>query len=437
MLSQASVRVTMHKLLVIQVAGFGHAFATEHGITEVAGLALRPLQTIFPAVTCPVQATLRTGLLPAQHGMVANGFFDPVLRRPWFWEQASSLVQGPRIWERFRARGGSVGMAFFQQSLGESVDQILSPAPIHTHGGGMIMGCYSQPPALATRWADAVGRPFKLRHYWGPLASVQGSEWITEAVCSWLAMLDTPDLCFVYLPGLDYDLQRWGPKHPKSVKALKIVCDEVSRLIRVAQANGYEVAAFGDYAITPVTKGAIFPNRALREAGLFSVRKVRHMAYPDFHTSQAFALVDHQVALVHCPDAAVLPHLKQTLAALDGVGQVLDREAQTQLGVAHARSGEVMLVAEPGAWFAYPWWDDPREAPDYAAHVDIHNKPGYDPCELFFGQTPFRTSLHPERIRGTHGLTGEDCKTAYLSTMPFECSTLIELIHALRGWLSA
>ena len=61
-----------------------------------------------------------------------------------------------------------------------------------------------------------------------------------------------------------------------------------------------------------------------------------------------------------------------------------------------------------------PWWTDPREAPDWATHIDIHNKPGYDPSELFFGGFfPPRTCQDHTRIKGTHGRA---CETAWAST---------------------
>ena len=426
----------MNKLLVIQVAGLGHGFAERHGMREIAGLPLRTMTPVFPALTCTAQATLRTGLPPTAHGMVANGFFDPLLRKPVFWEQSSALVDGARIWDGFRARGGTVGMAFFQQSLGENVDALLSPAPIHTHGGGMIMGCYGKPDTLHARFVALAGRPFRLSQYWGPLASVKASEWIANATAGWLREPDAPDLVFTYLPGLDYDLQRFGPDHPKSAKVLAVVRAELERLFAAARANGYEAVAFGDYAITPVTRGPVFPNRALREAGLFAVRKICNMAYPDFYQSQAFALADHQVAMVSCFDAAAAPRTADVLRALPGVARVLDKAGQAELGADHPRAGDLLLVAEPGTWFAYPWWTDPREAPDYAAHVDIHNKPGYDPCELFFGSTPFRTSLDATRIKGTHGLAALGCEAAWVSTHPFKADSLPGLAEEIRRWLA-
>ncbi len=427
----------MRRLLIIQVAGLGGAFAEQRGLREIGGCPVRPLEPVFPALTCPAQATFRTGLPPSGHGVIANGFFDPVLRKPLFWEQSSALVAGPRIWEGFRKRGGSAGLFFFQQSLGEDVDQWLSPAPIHMHGGGMIMGCHSRPADLGARLAKRAGGAFPLHRYWGPLASVKSSDWIARAVAGLLAEPDAPDLCFAYLPGLDYDLQRAGPDHPKVARALAAVQLELELLFAAARANGYEALAFGDYAITPVTRGAVFPNRALREAGLLAVREVRRMRYPDFHQSAAFALVDHQVAMVTCAGPAAAARAAAVLGALAGVAQVLDRSRQAALGADHPRAGELLLVAEPGAWFAYPWWTDPREAPDYARHVDIHNKPGYDPCELFFGRMPFGVSLDTALIRGTHGRVGPGCETALASTLPLRAGTLVELARELRDWLNA
>ena len=426
----------MKKLLVIQVAGLGHAFATRNGLKEVGGCAVRPLATVFPALTCTAQATLRTGLSPAEHGMVANGFFETALRKPLFWEQSARLVGGPRIWDGFRSRGGTVGLMFFQQCLGESADQWLSPAPVHTHGGGLIMGCHSRPSDLYGRLSKHAGRAFSLHRYWGPLASAASSDWIAEAAAGLLSEPDAPDVCFAYLPGLDYDLQRLGPDHPKAARALAAVRRELELLFAAARKNGYEAAAFGDYAITTVTRGAVFPNRALRAAGLFAVRTLRGRAYPDFYQSAAYALPDHQVALVTCFDRSALPRVAEALRALDGVAQVLDRERQAELGVGHPRAGDLLLVAQPGAWFAYPWWTERREAPDYAAHVDIHNKPGYDPCELFFGRTPFSVCQDTGKIRGTHGLAGAGCEAALFSSFPIRAGSLLDLARELQAWLT-
>ena len=111
----------------------------------------RPAEAAWPALTCTAQASFRTAARAGEHGIVANGLFFKDLTKVLFWEQSATLCEGPRIWEKFRARGGKVGMMFWQQSMGEEVDLIVTPAPIHKHSGGMIQSCYTQPAALEAR----------------------------------------------------------------------------------------------------------------------------------------------------------------------------------------------------------------------------------------------------------------------------------------------
>jgi predicted AlkP superfamily pyrophosphatase or phosphodiesterase len=331
-------------------------------------------------------------------------------------------------------------MMFWQQSLGENVDLVLSPKPIHKHEGGMLQDCYSQPHDLYARLTEKVGRPFNLMHYWGPLASRKSSDWIVAATKEVMAMPDAaPDVLFSYLPHLDYDLQRRGPDSPEADKALDVLYAHLEELCRAAESCGYDYLFFGDYEMEAVTGGAVFPNRALRDAGLFSVRRVKNMAYPDFFSSGAFAVVDHSIAHIHVKDEKSAARAKDVLAGLPGVEEVMDRARQEQSGIHHARSGALVLVAKKGSWFAYPWWTEKREAPDFATHVDIHNKPGYDPCELFFGWPPPSVSMDTGKIRGTHGRAGPDASVAWATSCRFDAepATILDLSRAARDWLDA
>ena len=66
-----------------------------------------------------------------------------------------------------------------------------------------------------------------------------------------------------------------------------------------------------------------------------------------------------------------------------GVAAVLDEEGKRKFHLDHPRSGDLVAIAAPPAWFTYYYWLDDSRAPDYARTVDIHRKPGYDPVELF------------------------------------------------------
>jgi len=195
---------------------------------------------------------------------------------------------------------------------------------------------------------------------------------------------------------------------------------------------------FGDYAIGPArSDGAVFPNIALRRAGLTRMRPAGGMLYPDMHASRAFAVADHELAFVHADSEADAAAAAAALEATPGVAKVLRAPELEAAGLLHPRGGRLLAVAEDGHWFAYPWWEPGERGPDYAAHVDIHNKPGYDPGELFHGWPPFTISRDLSRIRGSHGRGGPDrrvCLGAAGESGPVEAQTLPQLAAWLRGW---
>lgn len=408
-------------ILVIQVAALGARALRRHlDRSTFDGLVIRSAESVFPAVTCTFQASFRTASPPAAHGMVFNGHHDRRLRHPAFWEQSSALVEGPRLWQAFRKRGKRVGMLFWQQSLGEEVDLLLSPWPIHTHGGGLVDVVHSKPAGLAEDLAGVIGHPFQLHRYWGPLASRASSDWIVAATDTLLQMPELrPELLLTYLPHLDYALQRHGPSSRAAGRAFAELLPMLRRLQRRARRVDYEILVVGDYAIDDAT-APLFPNRTLRRAGLLQTRDVRGRAYPNFHESRAFAVVDHEVAHVYVPNERDIDFTAAALEDDEGRYRVLRRDDMRERSIDHQRAGELLLEAKPGYWFAYPWWTEAREAPDYAGHVDIHNKPGFDPCELFFGWPPPLVSQRPERIRGTHGSNTAGREVAWWSTLDFE-----------------
>ena len=390
------------KHLVVSVAGLGWREWETGGTERLAGLAFRPAASVFPAVTCVAQGTLRTGLPPAAHGMTSNGFWSHALRRPSFWEQSSALVLGPRVWDAARAAGETVAFCFFQQSLGEDVDVLVSPAHVHFHGGGSALYRWTVPPEADESLRKARGT-FPLWRYWGPLARPEVGD---ACVGDFLFLADRydPDIAFLYLPTLDYDAQRYGPDDPRAVRARAVFRRELERLAAFAEQAGADLTVFGEYAIAPVSAPPAFPNRTLRRAGLLRVRTVRGRAYPDFHLSKAFAMADHEIAHVFVRDPDDIPFVRDVLAETGDYAEIL---ARSDGGAwAHPSAGDLLLVAREGSWCAYPWWTDRREEPDYAAHVDIHAKPGFDPCELFFDRRvpiPPATARDPGRVRGTHG----------------------------------
>jgi predicted AlkP superfamily pyrophosphatase or phosphodiesterase len=382
------------------------------------------LGTVLPAVTCSVQSTLLTGLTPAEHGIVGNGWYFRELGEVFLWRQHNRLVTGEKVWETARRAhpGYTAANVCWWYAMGASTDVTVTPRPIYHADGRKSPDAYVRPPGLHDELVAELGA-FPLFQYWGPTAALKSSEWIVAAARRVLAS-HHPDLLLVYVPHLDYDLQRFGPSAPEAIKAATEVDAALAPLLADAQAAGATVVALSEYGITDARR-PVDINRALRRAGLLEVYTQAGMELLDPWTSRAFAVADHQIAHVYVTDPADVPRTRAVLAELPGVDVVLDRSEQAGVGLDHERSGELIAVAEPDAWFTYYYWTDDDRAPDFARGVEIHRKPGYDPAELFFNPNdPLAKAkaglnlarkklglryamnvvpLDPTCVRGTHG----------------------------------
>lgn len=343
----------------------------------------RPLECPFPAVTLTSQAGILTGKTPAEHGIVANGWWWPELAEVLFWRQPHALLDAEDLPTRLRRErpGFRVLKSFWWFNMYAPVDYAVTPRPMYPADGRKIPDIHTHPAGLRDELQSRHG-PFPLFKFWGPLADRSSSDWITSASLE-LIEERRPELSLVYIPHLDYDFQRHGPDHTASRQALREVDEMVGRFLEQAERLDLELVILSEYGITPVSR-PVHPNRALRAAGWLRTREELGLERLDAGASDAFAVADHQIAHVYVKDRALLPEVRACLAALPGVETVLEGESLRAEGLDHRRSGDLVLVSAPDSWFTYYYWDDDRVAPDYARTVDIHRKPGYDPAELHF-----------------------------------------------------
>ncbi len=375
----------MHRTLVIDAVGLTPGLVGERtpNLRQLAASgAQRPLTTVLPAVTTTVQATMLTGLPPAGHGIVANGWYFRDLAEIWFWRQSNALVAGEKVWETARRRDPSFTCAklFWWYNMYASVDWAVTPRPMYPADGRKIPDVHTQPGELRDELNAKLGQ-FPLFRFWGPGSDIVSSRWIADCARH---VMETrrPSLTLVYLPHLDYGLQKYGPSHPAVADAAAQLDTLCGALIDQAVRDGVRVLVVSEYGITAVS-AAILPNRALRRAGLVAVRDELGRDQLDPGASEAFAVCDHQVAHIYVRRPERVAEVKALVEGLDGVERVLDADAKRAAGLDHPRSGELVAVARANRWFAYPFWLDDARAPDYARTVDIHRKPGFDPVELF------------------------------------------------------
>lgn len=341
-----------------------------------------PIQAMLPAVTCSVQATYLTGRWPTEHGIVANGWYFRDECEVKFWRQSNHLIQTPKIWDALRQHNpqATVANICWWYAMYSGADYTVTPRPMYPADGRKLPDCYTQPPELREELTSKLGT-FPLFQYWGPTASIQSSRWIADAA-RYVDEQYAPTLNLVYLPHLDYGLQQKGPVPTELKQELQEIDEVAGDLIAYYEGRGVQVMVVSEYGIEPTWR-AVHINRALREAGLIAVREELGRELLDAGESAAFAVADHQLAHVYVNDPARLEEVRELLLRLPGIAEVLDEEGKKRAHLDHPRSGELVAVADPGAWFTYYYWLDDARAPDFARTVDIHRKPGYDPVELF------------------------------------------------------
>ncbi len=386
---------------------------TLHGWANAGAMA--ELTPTFPCVTSPVQAGFWTGGNAESHGVIANGFYDRTKKAVEFWVARNGVVggDGAQVWDALRAaRPDATSAVWHAQNIKDcGADFIVTPEPIHGPDGTMKLWCYSKPEGLYQELLDTIGH-FPLQHYWGPLANIESTRWILNAA-AWLHERHAPTLHWVYLPHLDYASQKFGPNSDQASQALRDLDAELAVFAEriAASESGQDVTYLvaGEYALTAVS-GAIYPNKALREAGLLSVGECDGAETLDLAGSTSFAMVDHQLAHVFVSDPKQIDKTAALIAKLPGVARVVCGDERRELGLCHNRSGEVVAVAKDDHWFAYYWWLDDAKAPGFARTVDIHRKPGYDPVELFFDPATRSIPLDANLVKGSHGAPATEAK---------------------------
>jgi len=337
----------------------------------------------LPAVTSSIQATYLTGKSIGGHGIVANMWYDRDYAEHRCWKQSNHLVQGRKLWEHIREEHDSAytcAKVFWWNNLYSTADYQITPRPIYCADGKKVFDIQTWPMNLRRKIRRKLGA-FPFPAFWGPAAGLASSEWIAKSA-KWFEDHCSPGLNLIYLPHLDYNLQRLGPEAREIADDLTAIDGVVRDLVTHLEKRGVQVVILSEYGITQVNR-PIHLNRILREKGWLSWRTELKREMIDLGNCRVFAIPDHQVAHIYLNDPSLLDEVAETVRKLDGVTAVYNREEQEAMGLLHERSGDLLAVSDEKSWFTYYYWKSDRKAPDFARCVDIHRKPGYDPVELF------------------------------------------------------
>ena len=380
----------MKKTVVIDVVGLSSNLIGKHTPFLEQYIKNKKLNTIapmLPAVTTAVQSTYLTGKQPTAHGIVGNGWYDETDAEIKFWKQSNKLVQAEKIWDRAKKENPDFTCSnmFWWYNMYSNANYSVTPRPNYLADGRKMPDCYAEPAALRDILQEKLGQ-FPLFQFWGPGANIKSSRWIADASMLTDELYD-PTLTLVYLPHLDYCLQKFGHDFNHIAKELSQIDAVLKDLITFYESKNANIIILSEYGISPVSI-PVHLNRIFRAEGLLQIRIERGLELLDAGASKAFVVADHQIAHVYINDASVTAQVKSILENTPGVALVLDQEGKQAHGLDHDRAGDCVVVAEPESWFTYYFWLDDAKAPDYARCVDIHKKPGYDPVEMFMSSKP-------------------------------------------------
>ncbi len=422
----------MRKTVVLNVVGLTKRLIGKHTpyiesfLQEGSSATITP---VLPAVTCSAQSTYLTGKWPAEHGIVGNGWYFKDECEVKFWRQSNHLVQEDKIWDKLKRANENFSCAnhFWWYNMYSSVDYSVTPRPNYLADGRKIPDIYSHPAELRDTLQETLGT-FPLFHFWGPKTSIKSSQWIADSAIQ-TDKLHDPTLTLVYLPHLDYNLQRYGIDFDKISKDLTEIDAVVKQLVTYYQKQGANVILLSEYGITSVNN-PIHLNRVLRTQGLLKIRTERGLELLDAGASKAFAVADHQIAHIYIKDQSIKQEVRALLEKQNGVERVLSDDELDNVNLNHDRCGDLVAIADENSWFTYYFWLDDKKAPDYARMVDIHKKPGYDPVEmltdpadkfvmakvvwkLLMKKLGFRTVLNiipidANLVKGSHGRIPDD-----------------------------
>ncbi len=373
------------RLAVINLVGLSRSLLGPHmpGLSRFAEThGLQSYQPAFPAVTCTAQSTIVTGLPVPQHGIVANGWYDRESAEVRFWKQSNHIVRGEKIWDTLRSQipGFTCAKLFWWYNMHSSADYSITPRPLYPADGRKVFDIHTQPMGMREELKAALG-PFPFQAFWGPAAGIASSEWIA-ASAKWVEEKHSPTLSLVYLPHLDYPLQKDGPDSPTIPGELRKTDSVVTDLIQYYESRNIRVLVLSEYGISPVTE-PIHLNRLFRARGWIQVKDELGRETLDCGGCRAFAVADHQAAHVYVNDPSIRSEVRSLLEATPGIEEIREPSSTWPPGPGTERAGDFIAISASDRWFTYYYWNDDALAPDYARTIDIHRKPGYDPCELF------------------------------------------------------
>ena len=284
----------------------------------------------FPCVTWPVQANMLTGKLPAEHGVVANGFYWRDRRQVEMWTAGNDKDRGSAD---LGLAAPARSAADFRRLVSDAQQGVrrglrCMPAPVHNPDGSEGALVLHQADGIVRRIAGRV-RPFPAAAFLGTAGQYPVHRVDRTIRRCYAARRQRPRFFYIYLPHLEYAAQRSGPDSEPAQAALGEL-DEVIGELR----DGFHEALHGrplawlaasEYVITRGGPcGLSQPHSAGGRAAASATGRGRRACWI-LEASRAWALVDHQFShvFVRDGDEKAIARVQAAFRRREGIAEVL------------------------------------------------------------------------------------------------------------------
>jgi predicted AlkP superfamily pyrophosphatase or phosphodiesterase len=212
------------------------------------GAYARDVHGMLPTVTYPSHTTLLTGVAPAQHGVVSNTTFDPLLKNQQGWYWYAQDIRVPTLWDAARAAHLSTANVHWPVSVGAAVDYNLP----------QIWRTGHEDDRKLVRALSTPGLLDALEHELGAYAdgideSIEGDE-NRGRFAARLIETRHPQFMTAYLTALDHNQHTYGPDTVEAHAVLERIDTIVGNLVAAAQKSDPDtiVAIVSDHGFAPL-----------------------------------------------------------------------------------------------------------------------------------------------------------------------------------------
>lgn len=344
--AQGTPRRFQQRVVVVMFDGFGLEYLDQSHMPVLAAWRQRGLfrrvKATMPSVTNTNNASICCGVLPDQHGITGNSYFDERTGREEYMETADLLLR-PTLFQRASQQGVKSALL----SCKKKTTTLLSP------GADLILSAETPAEDWVRRLGPAPDIYSREINYWLMAAAID-------------VLKSRRDLGCLYIHTTDYPMHTWPPQAQESKEHLA----RMDQLLGEAEAAAPDAAFLltADHGMNHKTLCWDLQKAcAQRGTPIRIAISAERDKYPKHHRGHG------GVSWVYCNRSQDVDGVAKTISALKGVEAILTRsEAAARYHLMASRIGDLAVLGDRETVFGDLESASESLPPEYRSHGSLH-----------------------------------------------------------------